>query len=129
MTLTLQKLPNPLLIAKLASMEAVPAWAMAGEFFSVTRTSDELSIVCDAKRVPNHVKSEGPWIALRVKGSLDFALTGILSSLTVPLAKEKISIFAISTFDTDYLLVKQESFEKAVLVLNASGFNIETDLV
>lgn len=100
-------------------------WATQGEFFTVSRTEDELSIVCDSLFVPKGIQAETGWQALKVEGPLDFNLTGILSSLVQPLAENGISIFALSTFDTDYLLIKKESLGKAKQVLVHAGHQIK----
>ena len=102
----------------------IPIWAKTSSFCSVTQTSDEISIVCQSKEVPAGVKAERNWRMIKVEGPLNFSLVGILASLAVPLAKAQISIFAISTFDTDYLLVQDESFSKAIAVLKESGFTV-----
>ncbi len=118
--LTLSVMPITLAVARLAPSSDIPGWALAGEgFYSITKTDDELSVVCLEDQVPQDVKVEKGWRCLKVEGPLDFGLTGILSSLASPLAEAKISIFAISTFDTDYLMIKKENFEKAIAVLNA----------
>lgn len=117
-TLTLQVLELRLAICRLSGDDPIPDWIERGGFYSVTRTGDELSIVCSEKDVPRDVEAERDWRALKVKGILDFALTGILASLVTPLAKAGISIFAISTFDTDYLLLKTEKVDEAVSILN-----------
>ena len=108
----------------------IPAWALGGDFYSVTKTDEELSIVCDASAIPSdaeaNLKTEKNWRALKVQGPLDFALTGILAKLTEPLATAKISIFAVSTFDTDYILVKSETLDRAVEVLKQAGHQIQT---
>ncbi|CRX39214.1 ACT domain-containing protein [Estrella lausannensis] len=115
--LTLSCMPDLFAIARLNPLDNIPAWSLQGSFFAITKTEDELSIVCQDKFVPNGVKVERGWRGFKVEGPLDFGLTGILSSLTKPLAEAKISIFALSTFDTDYLLVKQENLEKAATTL------------
>ena len=97
---------------------------MQGEFFSVTRTPAELSAVCDAAVVPSGVKAEGPWLMLAVRGPLDFNITGVLAALAAPLAAAGISIFAVSTFDTDYLLVRDGELDPAIRVLREAGHNI-----
>ena len=97
---------------------------MSGDFQSVTRTSRELSIICDAKEVPEEVQAERGWRCLRVAGTLEFHLTGILASLASPLAEAGISIFALSTFDTDYLLVKEDALEPALQTLEVEGHDI-----
>ena len=116
--LTLQLLELRLAICRLPSDSDVPDWIEGDEFYSVTRTGDELSIVCSEAQVPGDIEAERNWRALKVKGVLDFALTGILASLVTPLAKAGISIFAISTYDTDYLLLKSERLNEAVSILN-----------
>jgi hypothetical protein len=112
-------------VCRLAAAERVPEWA-GGSFCSVTRTAGELSVVCAESAVPGGVPCEGAWRALQVEGPLDFALTGVLASLAVPLAEAGVSIFAISTFDTDYVLVKEESLARAVNALRAAGHEVET---
>jgi uncharacterized protein len=120
--LNLTVLPESLAICRLSVDEAVPDWAMIGEFVSITHTVDELSIVCAEENVPSDVKADREWRALKVEGPLDLALTGILASLADPLAKAQINIFAISTFDTDYLLVKGYNLPNACDVLRGAGF-------
>lgn len=117
--LTLLVLDAKLSICQFEAKSPVPRWANShqGHFLSITRTSDELSIVSDKKIVPRNVKSVGDWCAFKVVGPLDFALVGILSSLLTPLAKAKISVFTISTYDTDYILVKEHDLQKAIGVL------------
>jgi uncharacterized protein len=108
-------------ICRLSAAEDVPDWAMFGEFVSITHTADELSIVCAEKHVPSDVKADRGWRALKVEGPLDLALTGILASLANPLAEAQINLFAISTFDTDYLLVKGYNLDRACAVLRQAG--------
>ena len=122
--LRLTVLPEPLAVCRLAADDAFPAWLPARGFVSVTRTSEELSVVCAADAVPAGVRCEPDWRALAVAGPLDFGLTGILASLATPLAEAGISIFAISTFDTDYVLVKAERLGDAVDALRRAGHRI-----
>lgn len=117
-------LQETMAICQLPPEAGLPAWAVEGPFFSITRTPDELSIVCHQANVPDGVTSNRDWRAIKVAGPLDFSLTGILAALAVPLAKAGISIFAISTFDTDYLLVKIDQLENATAVLRAAGHQI-----
>ena len=120
--LTLSIIPTLLAIVRLEPSSAIPLWGIQGkDFFSITRTRDELSVVCAEDLVSQSAledaRIERGWRVLKVEGPLDFGLTGVLASLAQPLADAGISIFAISTFDTDYLMVKQEKFQKAVAVL------------
>jgi hypothetical protein len=126
--LTLSILPDPLAICRLSPEEDVPEWAMIGEFVSITHTRDELSIVCAAENVPSDVKADREWRALKVEGPLDLALTGIHASLANPLAQAQINLFAVSTFDTDYLLVKEYNLIRACEVLRQAGLHIESGL-
>jgi uncharacterized protein len=120
MQLTL--LPDTLAICRLAPQEALPMWALRrSSFFSVTWTVDELSLVCSAAAVPADILCEKPWKALKIIGPLDFSLVGILAPLATSLAQVNISIFVVSTFDTDYLLVKEEQADRAVEVLREQG--------
>jgi hypothetical protein len=98
---------------------------MLGEFVSITHTTDELSIVCAEENVPPDVKADRGWRALKVEGPLDLAMTGVLASLTNPLAESQINIFAISTFNTDYLLVKGYNLASACDVLRRAGQQVE----
>jgi len=90
---------------------------VSGSFISYTRAKNELSIICPEENIPVEVKSEKGWRAIKIESTLDFSMTGVLASLASPLAEEKISIFVISTFNTDYILVKKENLKKAVRIL------------
>ncbi len=122
--LTLSVLPEPLAICRLEREASVPDWTTGG-FVSITRTRDELSIVCDERAVPSGVKTDRGWRALKIEGPLDLALTGVLASIAVPLAEAQINIFAISTFDTDYVLVKADRVAEAIGVLRNAGHVVE----
>lgn len=117
-----------LAVCQLAPDKPIPAWA-AGKvsFCSITRTSEELSIVCPESLVPAGVKQETGWRALKVDGPLDFALTGILASVAGPLAQAGVSIFALSTYNTDYVLVKDSQVTEAVRALQAAGHTVKID--
>lgn len=126
--LTLSVLHSNFAVCRLLPESNIPDWATTAdqEFIAITRTKEELSIVCDASLVPPPIQTEKTWRALKVEGPLDFSLTGILATLAQPLAVAKISIFAISTYDTDYILVKEENLADAVKVLKRSSiFKIE----
>jgi uncharacterized protein len=114
--------PGEWAIARLASDAPIPAWALTSpRFASLTRTAAELSIVVPAAEVPETVQAERGWSLLQLMGPFAFDQTGILASFATPLAKAGIGIFAVSTFDTDYLLVKADAAERAVCVLQAAG--------
>ena len=120
--LVMSTLAGQLAVFRLPGDAAVPEWAMQGAFSSITRTPHELSIVTSIAAVPADAqRTSGPWTAFMVHGPLDFALTGILSRIATALARAEISIFAISTFDTDYVLVPSADAEKARSALAASG--------
>jgi hypothetical protein len=118
---TLEPVEGVYAVARLAEDAMVPRWAWTGAFASVTRTPDELSIVCDEAVVPAGVKAERGFRLIRVRGTIDFAVTGVVSSLTVPLAEGGISVFVVSTHDTDYLLVKADRYDDAVAAWNRGG--------
>ena len=123
-TLTLSVLEDSYAICKLSPGERTPGWAERGQFWSVTRTRDELSIVCAAADIPEAVGSDKGWRCLKVHGPLDFSLTGVLASLARPLAEAGVSVFVISTYETDYLLVKEERLVRALAVLAESGHEV-----
>lgn len=99
----------------------MPEWAMGTGFFCVTQTEEELSIVCDESRVPAGIRIERDWIALKLEGPFPFAMTGVLASFLEPLADAGIPIFAVATFDTDYVLMKRDQLKPAIGALAAAG--------
>ena len=115
--LTISILPESLAICQFPKNTLIPHYVSASIFFSITQTEDELSIVCDQSVVPANVKKVEDWRAFKVEGPLDFSQVGILSSLATPLAENQIPIFAISTYDTDYLLVQSKHFGEAKKIL------------
>jgi hypothetical protein len=119
------QLPERLSIVTLAPDTEVPAWAASRTFFSVTRTPEELSIVTPASNVPEGLLQQTQWRALKVHGPFDLAEIGVLSAISVPLADAGISIFVISTFDTDYLLVADKQLRAAILALENAGHAVE----
>ena len=123
-------LPEKLAVCQLAAGTHVPEWAVAAGFFCITQTAQELSIVCEESRVPSEVRVERDWIALKLEGPFPFSMTGVLSSFLRPLADAAIPIFAVSTFDTDYVLIKREKLDSAIKALGAAGHQIvgPTDL-
>lgn len=123
-TLTLAILPGTYVVARLPPENPLPAWATEGRLFSVTRTPDELSIVCETAHVPDGVQKEDGWRTLVIEGRLDFTVTGILAGLATALAAAGVSIFALSTYDTDYLLVREHDLPKAVAALRDGGYTV-----
>jgi hypothetical protein len=125
--LDLRVLPGALAIARLDPRDEPPAWAAAaraGVLHAVVRTADELSIVCPLDAVPGDVRAERGFRALQVAGPLDFGLTGVLAALAVPLAEAGVPVFAIATYDTDYVLVRGEHLADAVAALRAAGHRV-----
>ena len=119
--LDLSLLSETFAICRLGPEAEIPSWALDGNFFSVTRTLEELALVCLQEVVPEGTRAEKGYRCLKVRGPLDFSLTGILSSLTIPLAQAGISVLALSTFDTDYLQVKEAHVDRAVQKLSKAG--------
>jgi hypothetical protein len=114
-------------VCKLASDAPLPSWATVGGLFSVTRTADELSVVCPQASVPDAVHCEPGWRCLRVAGAMPFTLVGVLAALTTAVARAGVGVFAVSTFDTDYLFVKEADLPRAVAGLRAAGHIVETE--
>ena len=106
--LKFHRLAGVFAIVRLAPDASVPEWAMKGEFTSITRTADELSIVCLADNLPRDVDSQHHWVCLKLEGPFPFSQTGVLLSFIEPLSSKGIPIFAISTYDTDYVLIQEE---------------------
>ena len=122
--LELTVLPERFAISRLAADTPIPNWATQGPFFSVTRTGDELSVVTELSRVPPGVQSQPGWRVLKVHGPFALSEIGVLASLAAPLAEAKISLFAVSTFNTDYLLVASETLSAAIAALERAGHTI-----
>jgi hypothetical protein len=122
--LELSLLPERFAISRLASNAPLPDWVMQGAFYCVTRTSDELAIVAEESSVPAGTLSETGWRVLKVQGPFELSEVGVLASLTSPLAATRISVFVVSTFDTDYLLVTQEQLASAIAALDRAGHSI-----
>ncbi len=118
----LKILNNKLKVVKLKSNETVPEIVYKQEFYSITKTDEELSIVLDEGIEIQSNIVEDNWRAIKIVGTLDFALIGILSKISTILAQSEISIFAISTYNTDYILVKADKLEKAIKVLEQNEY-------
>ncbi len=122
-------LPGSFAMVRLAPEATLPPWAAHGDFFSITRTSDELSIMCRADQVPKGIAAEAGWRALKVGGPFALTEIGVLSALAAPLAEAKISLLAISTFDTDYLLVSEKQLLAAVAALKGAGHRVDASVI
>ena len=123
--LTLIILRETFAICRLDKNAPIPVWAFQGSLFSITRTKDELSIVCPQINVPKGIVCNQGWSCLKAKGPLDLSSTGIISSIARTLEQEGISLFSISSYDTDYFIVKEKDLEKAVFALSETGQRIE----
>lgn len=117
-------LSGPYMIVRLAPDAPIPDWASKGEFHSITRTSDELSVVCLASNVPADVQSPPLWICLKLEGPFPFSQTGVLLSFIEPLSTNGVPIFAISTYDTDYVLIQEEFAAIASNTLQQAGHEL-----
>lgn len=122
--LTMRLLKEKYGVCRLGENEPIPEWAKKGDFYAITKTSDELSIVCSQENIPHDINCERDWRILKVEGPLDFSLIGILASISTLLAQSGISIFAISTYDTDYILVKEKDIDRAIHALINEKYHI-----
>jgi uncharacterized protein len=119
------RLPGPYAVVRLAPDAPMPAWATQGNFTSITRTPDELSIVCPAENLPADVHTPHHWICLKLEGPFPFSQTGVLLSFIEPLSDNHIPIFAVSTYDTDYVLIQEKFSGTAIKTLQLAGHKLE----
>jgi hypothetical protein len=112
-------------VARLEPDAALPVWAQQGPFWSITRSDSELSVVCREEDVPPDASAERGWCAFEVAGPLDFSLIGVVASLVTPLAEEGIPLFLVSTFETDYLLVREHDLHRSVEALTNAGHSVD----
>lgn len=127
LSLTLLVLPGELAVVRLPPDAHVPPWAFTaapGALWSMTRTDEEVSLVRAAEAVPSDARAERGWRSLRIAGTIDLGLTGVLASVLAPLGEAAISIFAVSTYDTDYVLVREHALESAIDALRAAGHEV-----
>ena len=122
--LRLRLLPGRLAVARLPEASSLPPWADGPGLVSITRREGELSIVCAEGRVPPDVRAERGWRALEVEGPIDFQVVGVMHALTGPLARAGISVLGLGTFDTDVLLVREETTARALEALRAAGYPV-----
>jgi hypothetical protein len=119
--LRLVELPETFAICRLSLNSELQMWFLSDPFFAMVRSDDALTIVCSQEKVPLEVQQERGWRALKIEGIFDFTETGILESVLKPLAEAQVGIFAISSFETDYVMVKEENFEVARRALEGVG--------
>ena len=124
MHLKFRQLPGSFAICRLPPNAPLPPLTTTASFTSITRTEDELSIVCPAEMAPPAAICEAPWTCFKLQGPFPFSLTGVLSSFLGPLAEGGVSIFAVATFDTDYVLVREELAAKAMDILRDAGHEL-----
>ncbi len=128
MNLSLEVLNYLYAIYRFDTNAQLPEWIYQSEFYSITKTSDEISVVTSQQIIaPNNVKCSGMWRVIKIIGPLDFSLVGIIADIAGILKQEQISIFTISTYDTDYILVKENNLNKAVKALKERGHKLITD--
>jgi len=122
--LELHLLEGPYAVCQLEATAQVPAWAEGEGFLSISRASDGLTVVCRQKRVPPGVRAERDWRCLGLVGPFEFALTGILAAVLNPLAQAGVGVFAVSTYNTDYVLIKSASLNQGIMALNQAGHRV-----
>lgn len=124
-TLKLESVPGEYAICRLPPDVQAPAWVEGSRFSAITRTSEELCIVCEARLVSDRVTASCDWSCLRIAGSIEFSETGVIAGLSSTLARAGLSLFVVSTYDTDYLLVRTFELEAACAALRGAGHVVE----
>ena len=122
--LILSVLKDKFIVCRIDSFNEIPETILRSHFYSITKTADEISVVCPEEFFPDNSTCERNWKCFKIHGPLDFAQTGILASMTTPLASAGISVFAFSTYDTDYIMVKDADVDLAIAALTQSGHEI-----
>jgi hypothetical protein len=112
-------------LCRLAPGDAIPSWALSSNFYTISKTSDELSVVCESLYVPAEVKQDGNWRLLKIASVLNLSLTGITAKFSTALANADINLCVIATYETDYILVKQEKLQPAITALQHAGFLVQ----
>jgi hypothetical protein len=125
--LSFRQLPGPYTIVRLAPAAPIPTWATKGDFTSITCSADELSIVCPAANLLQDINPRPRWICLKLEGPFPLSQTGVLLSFINPLSDNAVPIFAISTYDTDYVLVREEHMERVLDLLREAGHKLISD--
>ncbi len=112
-------------LCSLAPQDTIPAWAVSSIFYTISKTKDELSIICESQYVPTGVKHDGNWSLLKIAAVLDLSLTGITAKFSTALADAGVNLCVIATYETDYILVKQQKLQTAVAALQNAGFIVQ----
>ena len=120
--LPLVLLPDRLAVCRLAADATEPDWARPGDLLALIRTRLELSVICEERLVPPDVLAERGWRVFQVQGPLDFSMVGVLAAIAAPLARAGVSIFVLSTYETDYVLIRENALDRAVEALTQAGF-------
>ena len=123
-SLRLSVLEERFAVCRLGPQAEIPPWAASSPFFCVTRTPDELSIVCPEECVPAGITCERGWHAFKLEGPFDFGLVGVLASVVAPLAESQVGILAMATYDTDYVLVRESQLDLAMAALRERGHEV-----
>ena len=123
--LKLTSLEGDYAICQIDTQASIPQWASMGDLYSITRTQDELSIICLHEQIPEHISCQAGWRVLKIEGPFSFDEIGVLASLTAPLAAAQISLLTISTFDTDYIFIQAENYDQALRVLQSAGHQVD----
>jgi uncharacterized protein len=124
--LTIIVLPGEYAICRLFATDEIPAWALQSSFYTVSKTPDELSVICEASMVPGSTKAEKGWCLLKIAAVLDLSLTGITAKFSSALAEAGINLCVVATYDTDYILIKEEKQTTAIQCLQNAGFTVQT---
>lgn len=122
--LTLKGLTGAYSISRSPATAAIPSWADGPGFVSISRTADELSIICLSQRVPYDVQSDGPWACFQLLGPFDLSLSGIAARIVKPVSDAGIGLLFVTTFDTDYLMVKEDKRADAIVALTSAGITL-----
>jgi hypothetical protein len=122
--LSLSPIPERFAVCQLDRQAKIPDWAFEGEFSFISRTPDELSIICPERSVPPEIQYMDGWQGLKIEGPFDFNEIGVLAAITAPLALAHISLLTFSTYDTDYIFLQETQFEGALVTLEAVGHKI-----
>lgn len=112
-------------LCSLTPQDPIPAWVVLSSFYTISKTNDELSIVCESQYVPAGIKQHGNWSLLKIAAVLDLSLTGITAKFSTALADAGVNLCVIATFETDYILVKHKKLQTAIAALQNAGFIVQ----